>query len=406
MSELPPRADVTRAHRCPAQAPYAPRQPEATLLHQVIRENLETFLARAGAQGHTVPRFVEREFRAYLDCGVLARGFLRLHCDACGCDRLVAFSCKGRICPSCGGRRMADTAAHLVDRVLPEVPVRQWVLSLPFALRYRLAYDARLTGEVLNLFLRTLFASLRRRARSLWGVRRAQCGAVTFVQRFGSAAANLNVHFHSLVLDGVYDVTNAGPTRFHPLPPPDDEEVARVVVATARRLERLLEARGLGPDADPSESDPLAQEDPLLATLAAASLQGRVATGPRAGQLLLRLGDRVEPEELTSSEDIPPPRCASAAGLSLHADVAVPARDRKRLERLARYVGRPPLAAERLTKLDDGRLCYRLKHRWRDGTTHILLEPVALLERLAACIPPPRFHLVRYHGLCSAEHKP
>ena len=141
---------------------------------------------------------------------------------------------------------MADTAAHLVDRVLPEVPVRQWVLSLPFALRYRLAYDAPLTSEVLNLFLRTLYASLRRRARKQWGMRRAQCGAVTFVQRFGSAAANLNVHFHSLVLDGVYEVTGAGPTRFHPLPPPDDEEVARVVVATARRLARLLEARGLG----------------------------------------------------------------------------------------------------------------------------------------------------------------
>jgi hypothetical protein len=93
---------------------------------------------------------------------------------------------------------------------------------------------------------------------------------------------------------------------------------------------------------------------------------------------------------------------ATAAGLSLHADVAVPARDRKRLERLARYVARPPLASERLTKLDDGRLCYRLKHRWRDGTTHILLAPVALLERLAACIPPPRFHLVRYHGILAS----
>ena len=85
-----------------------------------------------------VARFVEREIRAYLDCGILARGFLRLHCDACGRDRLLAFSCKGRaLCPSCGGRRMADTAAYLVDCVLPEVPVRQWVLTLPYPLRYR-----------------------------------------------------------------------------------------------------------------------------------------------------------------------------------------------------------------------------------------------------------------------------
>jgi len=79
-----------------------------------------------------VARFVEREIRACLECGVLATGFLRVHCDDCGRDRLVAFSCKGRsFCPSCGGWRMAETADHLVERVLPEAPVRQWVLTLP-----------------------------------------------------------------------------------------------------------------------------------------------------------------------------------------------------------------------------------------------------------------------------------
>ena len=98
---------------------------------------------------------------------------------------------------------MADTAAHLVDRVLPEAPVRQRVLTLPYALRYRGAYDARLTSEVLRAFIRALFAELRRRARRLWGVRAEQCGAVTFIQRFGSAL-DLNVHFHTLALDGVY----------------------------------------------------------------------------------------------------------------------------------------------------------------------------------------------------------
>jgi hypothetical protein len=75
-------------------------------------------------------------------CGFLAGGFARFHCGECGLDRLVAFSCKGRaLCPSCGGRRMAEPAAHLVDHVIPDVPVRQWVLSLPYRLRYRLAWD-------------------------------------------------------------------------------------------------------------------------------------------------------------------------------------------------------------------------------------------------------------------------
>ena len=105
-----------------------------------------------------MPGFVERELREFLDCGIMANGFLRLHCDGCGLDRVVPFSCKGRgFCPSCGGRQMADTAAHLVDRVLPRVPVRQWVLSLPFGLRYRLAYDRELTAEVLRIFVRAVF---------------------------------------------------------------------------------------------------------------------------------------------------------------------------------------------------------------------------------------------------------
>ena len=87
--------------------------------------------------------------------GIPAHGFLRVRCPACREERLVPFSCKGRgFCPSCGGRRMADTVAWLVDRVLPEVPVWQWVQTLPFALRYRMAYSRR--GTRGNATLRTL----------------------------------------------------------------------------------------------------------------------------------------------------------------------------------------------------------------------------------------------------------
>ncbi|MCP5058546.1 MAG: transposase, partial [bacterium] len=273
-------------------AEYERHRPEKTLLHRVIREQLGTFLSGAREQGSPVARFVEREIRAYLDCGVLANGFLRVHCDSCGHDRLVAFSCKGRgFCPSCGGRRMADTATHLVDRVLPVVPIRQWVLTLPYPLRHPCAWDAKLTSAVLRAFLRALFAHQRCRARSLHGVRGGQCAAVTFLQRFGSAL-NLTPHFHSLVLDGIYPGPAHAPGPFLPLPPPETEDVARVMAGTARRIIRLLEHRNL----EYGNPGP-AEDDPLLATLMAASIHSRIATGPEAGQPWRRQGDRVEPTD-------------------------------------------------------------------------------------------------------------
>ncbi len=365
-----------------------------------MREDLESFLQRSRSAGAPVARFVEREIRAYLECGVLALGFLRVHCDACGHDRLVAFSCKGRgFCPSCGGRRMADTAAHLVDRVLPEVPVRQWVLTLPYPLRYRCAWNARLTSEVLRCFLRAVFADTRRRAKRDLGVRGGACGSVTFLQRFGSAL-NLTPHFHAMVLDGVYEGSASTPGRFRPLDPPETDDVARVLAGTARRIRRRLEALGFE-----EGEDRLAEDEPLLAMLTAASIGSRIATGPEAGSPWRRLGDRVDPDSDEQDEDGVepgariPPRCVRHGGMSLHADVSVPARDRRRLERLCRYVARPPLALERLEEMHDGRLACRLKTRWRDGTTHVVRERTELLERLAPLVPPPRAHQVRYHGV-------
>lgn len=201
-------------------AVYRPRAPEQSILYTVVAGELETFLARQQERDRPVPRFVEAEFREFLQCGILEYGFLRLRCDACGRDRLLPFSCKSRsVCPSCGGRRMADTAAHLVDRVIPAVPVRQWVLSLPFALRYQVAFDGALLGRVLGIFARAVFRSLRRRARE-YGIPRGQCGAVTFIQRFGSAL-NLTPHLHMVAFDGVYAAEAGEVPRFYPLRPPE-----------------------------------------------------------------------------------------------------------------------------------------------------------------------------------------
>jgi hypothetical protein len=129
----------------PAQAGarfcYERHRPEETTLYRVVQEELETFLAQVEAQtGSGLPQFVKDEFEAYLQCGILAHGFLRVRCAECAHEKLVAFSCKRRgFCPSCGARRMAETVAYLVDRVIPRVPVRQWVLSFPIPLRIVLA---------------------------------------------------------------------------------------------------------------------------------------------------------------------------------------------------------------------------------------------------------------------------
>lgn len=182
-----------------------------------MQQHLETWLARRreiDPEGDPVPSHVERELRSYLECGILACGFARAYGDTCGHDFLVAFSCKGRgLCPSCTTRRMAETAAHLVEHEFPRVPVRQRVMTFPKRLRYFLHRDPALLGRVRRSVLRLIETALRRRCPG--APRDARCGAVTFVQRFGSAL-NAHPHLHCCVTDGVFSVDPQGTLRFHP----------------------------------------------------------------------------------------------------------------------------------------------------------------------------------------------
>ena len=173
-------------------------------------------------------------------------------------DRLVAFSCKGRgFCPRCGGRRMAERSAHLVDHVFPDVPVRQWVLSLPHRLRYLLAWDHELCRAVTGVPSGRVLGFLRRRAQR-HGVADGRSGAVAIVQRF-DGALNLNVHLHALVLDGVFTM-NRSAVDFHPVRRLTREAVAVVVAVIARRVERLLERRGLAGGAERGDAPDVRSE--------------------------------------------------------------------------------------------------------------------------------------------------
>jgi hypothetical protein len=180
---------------------------------------------------------------------------------------------------------------------------------------------------------------------------------------------------------------------FHPTPAPTDEDVARVVTAVFRRVERKLA------DREPSVGQRrFAEGAPLLIAMAEASARGVVGTGPRRGCRIIRIrGAPVNVDVFLMGR-----LCAQIEGYNLQAATRLAANDRDGLERMARYLARPPIATDRLSLRDDGRLELRLKRPWRDGTTAFVFQPHELIERLVAIVPRPRAHLVRYSGVLAA----
>ena len=233
---------------------------------------------------------------------------------------------------------MAEGAAHLVDRVFPEVPVRQWVLTVPHRLRYMVAWDHDLCRAVVGVFMRAVLGWLRRRAQVEQGIAGGRSGAVAIIQRFG-AALNVNVHTHALVLDGVFAEDATGTLVFHQAPPPDGEALDALLGTIARRIERLLVRLGVWTaHAESAVGDPWAEAAPVLAGLAAVSVQGRLALGPRAGGEVRRCGNLPDEPPLPMVRG---PCHAVQGGFDLDAGVVVPARDRAHLERVCRLCGAP-----------------------------------------------------------------
>ena len=288
---------------------YARRRPEETALYQCVAEHWPEFRERMEEQGG-LPKFVEQEFEAYLGCGRLEAGCLELQCRSCGHSLLVALSCKRRgFCAACLARRMSDTAVHLEQEVLPEVPVRHWVCTFPWGVRAVLGYDRELCRAAASAFAQELSRSLKRRAKT-----RLAC--------YQAAASGVAV-----------SAERAGQ--------PD----LRLLAGGAAESEH--------PHDDPRAAEPLAE----------------------------------------------------ALGVNLYAKQLVDGRDRKQLERLCRYVMRPPLSQERLEWRPDGSLELTLKNVWKDGTRALVLEPFDLLVRLCSAIPPPWFNMVKYFGVLSSHSR-
>jgi ribosomal protein S27E len=217
---------------------YARHRPEQTLLYRIVAQHYPAFVELLAGQGRPLPDYVQQEFAAYLKCGRLEHGFLRVRCESCHAEHLVAFSCKRRgFCPSCGARRMAESAALLVDEVFPEQPVRQWVLSVSHPLRFLFASRPDVMGAVLGIVYRVIVTHLARRAG--FSAKRARTGAVTLIQRFGGGL-NLNVHFHMLFLDGVYVEASDGSLTFRWVKAPTSAELSALAQHIAERVGRFL----------------------------------------------------------------------------------------------------------------------------------------------------------------------
>jgi hypothetical protein len=179
---------------------------------------------------------------------------------------------------------------------------------------------------------------------------------------------------------------------------PSANDVADLARRTAERVAKLLDklGRSLDPEMDDAP-DPLELEHPALAGCYGAAARGIDLLGERAGQPTLRVIDPL------ASRPLEP--VAAVGGFNVHAKVAVDGHDRKRLERICRYLGRPPIAQERLERLQGGRLRFTMKKPWRDGTTALVFEPLDLIARLCAMVPPPWFHMIRFHGLLAPHAK-
>mgnify|MGYP003966953893 FL=1 len=364
---------------------YSSREPQKRDLHRIIRENYLSVFEEKESRGITFPFHIKREFERYLTCGILSHGFARFRCYHCKADKLVAYSCKRRtICPSCSGRRMSDTAKHLVERVIPVVPVRQWVLSMPYHHRYILSSNSLLLTASLGIYHRAVSSFYRMEAKKL-GLKRPMTGAVTVIQRFGGAL-NLNVHFHSIFMDGVYYENEKGNLVFREIIP-SSSDICKLVEKIKVRINRSFVRRGVGP-----KDDDYNQRD----LLSALSTQNLLDGFKRP----IKIGKYCDPPY----EEFKGKRCAYDRGFSLHANVKILASHRSALERLCRYIARGALSQERIALGQSGRVIFKLKNPYRDGTTHLEFTPEQFIKRVITLIPPARKNMIRYYGVFGARH--
>jgi hypothetical protein len=296
-------------------------------------------------------------------------------------------------------------ALTLVEHVLPDVPLRQFVATVPFPLRFPLAFDGKLLTQVVRIFIDTVAANYRKRLAER-GIADGKHGAVAVIQRANSDLRT-NPHVHAIFLDGLFAKDRDGKGfMFHPAPAPTQPDIEDMVERASKRILRFLQRRGVislvtapgDGEVTVLTDESMGEQDPLLARLLAAATAGAPPAGPAKQRKVIRIVLEADAQPVAKGN-----LCGQARGFNLHAATKVAANDEPGRIALCKYILRPPLANDRLKILDDNLVRLSFKKPWSNGTSAVELAPLALIARLAALVPAPRGHLTGYFGVLSSH---
>ena len=321
---------------------YRPRNPERTAFYQLLEQHFDDYVyayeERYEPKAGPLRPVVRPTVEAFLDCGRLHGGFARIRCPSCKDEHLLAFSCQTRnFCSSCQAKRSVLFAEKLQERILQPVPHRHYTFTIPKALRGLFERERRL----LSLLSQTAYESVRKCFQELFQRNDVRPGGVSSIQTFGSFAANFHPHIHSLITEGVF--TPEG--EFLPLPEPPTSILANIEERFRHLLlKRLYRAQRL------SE----AFRNRLLGW--------------------------------------------SPSGFSVDANQLVFDHEPHRLERLARYLTRPPMAVSTVHTNDHGRVEVVIPLHPVTADTVLRLHPLDWVHALCQQIPDRGQHLTRFYG--------
>ena len=321
---------------------YRPRRLRASPLWHCLAEHREGFFDQYRRRFETQDGWLRPEVARTLDafeaCGDLSRGFARLHCDHCGHDYLVPFSCKQRyFCPSCHQKKVQEFGEFVRHQVVQQVPHRQIVLTIPKRLRRAFQFDRRMLTDLCQ----AAWLSLRDVIRTRLGTPTGQPGVIVAIQTFGDYL-HFHPHLHILISDGVF----VGTHTFHALHRTDWDQVTELL--RARVLKFFVKKK----------------------------------------KLAAREAEKM--------------RQWHHSGFGIHAGHRVQRDDHDALEKLAQYILRNPFSLEKMTYYPEtGQVIYRSKRNHKTKRLWETFDGPAFIAAITRHIPLPGQHLVRYYGAYS-----